>query len=344
MNKINTQGFFLIKYGSSATAFELRDFSLAFPASDEVVIEVESFGLNYADVMARNKLYKAAPSLPCVLGYEVVGKVIQTGNENKTDLLGKKVVAFTRFGGYAKHALAKIDSCVEIQEMPNHIALSLATQYVTAYYMCAYLSPVRENERVLIHAAAGGVGSALIQLCKLKNAIVYGKVSSEEKEVYVKNLGADFVINYTKTHYSEELKRLLGKEKLDVSFNPVAGSTFKKDMKILASGGRMILFGGSERSGKKWGIFSSLNFVRKMGIVIPIGLMMQSKNILGVNMLEIGDNKPQVLKHCLQAVVDLAKNNKLKIEKGSEFSSSQLAEAHDFLESGKSMGKIIVNW
>ncbi len=341
---IKTKGYFLKKYGESKSAFELRDFEISSPKENEVLIEVESFGLNYADVMARNNLYKSAPALPCILGYEVVGKIIQVGNDSNSHLIGKKVVSFTRFGGYAKHALASLNTCIEIDNLKTFTALSLATQYVTAFYMCDFLSPVRENDRVLIHAAAGGVGSALIQLCKLKNAIVYAKVSSEEKEDYANKIGADFTVNYNRADYFETLKKILKGEKLDATFNPVAGSTFKKDMKLIGAGGKVILFGGSERSEKKWGILSTLNFVRKMGIVIPIGLMMQSKNILGVNMLTIADNKPEILAHCLKSVVKLAQEKKIKIENGSEFSANQLAEAHDFLESGKSMGKIIINW
>jgi NADPH2:quinone reductase len=344
MSQLNSQVFFLKSYGSADSAFELRNISINEPKSNELLIEVESFGLNYADVMARNKLYREAPPLPCVIGYEVVGKVIACGSDTDAALLGKRVVSFTRFGGYAKHVCVSEYASVEINDMDSNKALALATQYVTAYYMCEFLSPVRENNNVLIHAAAGGVGSALIQLCKLKNAQIFAKVSSEEKEKYVKKLGIDNVINYTKSNYELELLRLLQGKRLDVSFNPVGGKTFKKDMKLLGSHGKLFLYGGSERSGKKMGIFSSLNFVWNMGFILPIALMMKSKSVLGVNMLKIADNKPEIISFCLKSVLNLYQEEKISIEKGKMFDSNQLAEAHSFLESGKSIGKISVNW
>jgi NADPH:quinone reductase-like Zn-dependent oxidoreductase len=344
MNQIHSQAFYLTKYGSSDKAFELKNITVESPKENEYLIEVESFGLNYADVMARNNLYREAPPLPCVIGYEVVGKVIATGKNTNSNFLGKRVVSFTRFGGYSKHVNVPEYACVEIDDMEANIALALATQYVTAYYMCEYLSPVRENNSVLIHAAAGGVGSALIQLCKLKNAQVFAKVSSAEKEKYVKKIGADYAINYHKLDYEAEILRHLKGKRLDISFNPFGGKSFKKDMRLLGSDGKLFLFGGSELSGKKLGVLSSINFIWNMGFLLPISLMMKSKSILGVNMLKIADNKPEIISHCLKSVLTLYQENKITIELGREFPSSKLSEGHSFLESGKSIGKISINW
>ena len=108
--------------------------------------------------------------------------------------------------------------------------------------------------------------------------------------------------------------------------------------------GKVILFGGSELSGKKWGILSSLNFVRKMGLMLPIGLMMRSKSVIGINMLKIGDNKPKLLNRCLTEVTQLIKDGKLTPHVGGEFSANAIADAHEFLESRQSIGKIIIKW
>lgn len=344
MEKINTQGFFLTKYGKAESAFELRDLSINAPGPGEVLIETEAFGLNYADVMARNNLYKEAPPIPTVLGYEVVGYIRQAGAGTDPTLPGKRVVAFTRFGGYARHVVTPVTGIAEIGDMPAEEALALSTQFVTAYYMTEYLSPVHAGEKVLVHAAGGGVGTALIQLCKWKKAVVYAKIGSASKKALVSALGADAVIDYSQQDYAEQISAHLGDAKLDISFNPVGGSTFKKDMELLGAGGKLIIFGGSERSGKKWGIFSTINFVRKMGLLIPVFLMMRSKSILGVNMLKIADQKPEVLSTCLQQVVKLTQEGILKPQVGATFTPDQLAEAHSLLESGKSTGKISVSW
>jgi NADPH2:quinone reductase len=344
MEKTKSEGFFLVKKGAAAQAFELKTLELDAPADDEVLIEVEAFGLNFADVMARKGFYREAPAMPCIVGYEVVGRVSRNGKNVSAELLGKRVVAFCRFGGYAKHVLTKATAIHEIDNTPAEDALALCTQGVTAYYMASLLTPVRKGDRVLIHAAAGGVGSLLIQLCKLTGAEVIAKVGSKTKGELAKSLGADHIINYKETEYTQQLKQILGDQTLDVSFNAVGGRTFRKDFHFMGAGSRMVLFGGAELTNGKWGIFSQLNFLRNMGLVLPVGLMMSSRNILGVNMLKLADQKPEVLSECLKEVVSTYKNGKLKPISGQTFNFSALAEAHEELGSGRSKGKLSVFW
>ena len=339
-----TQAFELINNGDASSAFRLNSVSLSSPATDEIQIEVEAFGLNYADVMARRGLYRECPPLPTVIGYEVVGKVIKSGSQENEHLIGERVVAFTRFGGYSQIVNTKVLAIAVIDQMDVGEALSLATQYVTAFYMSNYITNVHKGERVLVHAAAGGVGTALVQLLKGKGAIVFAKTGSNEKIPYLKNLDVDTIINYNTQDYEKQISEELKNERLDVVFNPVAGSTFKKDLRLLGAGGRLILFGGSERSGKKWGIFSTLNFIRKMGLLLPIGLMMRSKSVIGVNMLKVADYKPLVLNECLKNVVTLAQSGKIQPKVGAKYTSNELHKAHDHLESGKSVGKVYVVW
>lgn len=339
---MKTQGYQLVKNGKAENAFQLNDIELDTITDVQVLVEVEAFGLNYADVMARNGLYREAPPLPCVLGYEVVGTIVKVGSKVSPELKGKRIVAFCRFGGYAKHVITEEYAVAEIGEIDAGKALCLATQYVTAYYMSKYLTPAYRGEFALVHAAAGGVGTALIQILKNEGVNVIAKTGSDDKIAYLKAIGAEHIVNYRKTEYENEVTRILNGKRLDIAYNPVAGSTFKKDFQLIGSGGRLLLFGGSERSGKKWGFFSTLNFVRKMGIKFPIELMMRSKSILGVNMLKIADNKPEVLGHCLQEVVELLKTDKIDPQVGGRFKSDELAKAHSLLESGKSTGKIIV--
>lgn len=341
---MKTEGYFLVRKGEASQAFELRAFEIDTPKNNEVLIEVEAFGLNYADVMARKGLYREAPPMPCIVGYEVVGKIAQVGPDASSDLVGKRVMAFCRFGGYAKHIITNDYAAVEVEDQDAIELLSLCTQGVTAYYMAEYLAPIRKVDTVLIHAAAGGVGTLLIQLAKRKGATVIAKVGRKEKEELVKSLGADLVVNYRESDYEEQVKSALNGAQLDVSFNAVGGSTYKKDMRLLGSGGRAVLFGGAELSSGKLGVLSALGFVFKMGRVMPIALMMQSKSILGVNMLKIADNKHEVLQECLQEVVALYKSGALKPQSGGVYPADQMHEAHAALESGNTMGKLGVIW
>ena len=341
---MKTTGFVLTKNGSAEQAFQLKEIELGTINSNEVLIECEAFGLNYADVMARLGLYREAPPMPCVIGYEVVGIVKEVGNNVSQAYLGKRVVGFTRFGGYAQHAITSEDAIVEIGDLDANTALSLATQGVTAYYMSFIATTIQQHDRVLIHAAAGGVGTLLIQIAKSKGATVYAKVGNVSKIEQCRDLGADEVIDYSTSDYSNQLKSILGNKTLDLSFNPVGGSTYKKDLTLLGATSKIVLFGGSELSNGKWGIFSKLNFVRKMGFFTPIVMMMQSKSIIGINMLKVADHRPDVLKNCLTEVYKLYQSGVLIPVKGGVFRDDELAKAHTLLESGKSTGKISVHW
>lgn len=341
---MKTEAFLLTQKGNPEQAFKLSEIELPTLKENEVLIESEAFGLNYADVMARRGLYREAPPFPCVIGYEVVGKIAKVGTGVDNNLIGKRVVAFTRFGGYAKHVITSADAVAEIEQMPVNNTLALATQGVTAYYMANYISPVRKGENVLIHAAAGGVGTLLIQLAKLAEATVFAKVSSEEKKEKCLSLGADYGIIYRKENYVGSIEKVIGKKQLDVSFNPVGGSTFKTDKQLLGFGSRIVLFGGSQLSEGKWGVLSQLNFLKKMGVTIPAFLMMQSKSMIGVNMLKIADSKPEVLKLCMKEIIALYQSEKITTENGGDFKFTELNKAHELLESGKSIGKIAVHW
>ena len=161
----------LIKYGDAHTAFQTNEVPIPqLKSSDSVLIKVQAFGINFADVMARKGLYRAAPKLPAILGYDVVGTVERVNSNFNENLIGKRVLAMTRFGGYAEYSMASSKGIIEIQDqVPNGHALALATQYCTAHLAIEKTS-LFNNDFVLIHSASGGVGTALTQLAKLKIA------------------------------------------------------------------------------------------------------------------------------------------------------------------------------
>ena len=124
----------------------------------------------------------------------------------------------------------------------------------------------------------------------------------------------------------------------------MAGKTLKKDFKLLDATGRLVCYGGAQRAGKKGGIFSTLKFVWDTGFFNPLVLMMTSRNFIGVNMLKVADNKPETLKRCMEGVVALATENKLKPHVGGIYPVEQIGEAHALLEGRTSMGKIVLQW
>lgn len=335
----------LVKQGNAKEAFEIREVEKPKLGELDVLIQAEGFGLNFADVMARNGLYKDAPPMPSILGYDMVGKVVESKSSESAHLIGKRVVAMTRFGGYAEFAKTDYRACAVISDdMDLTKATALATQYCTAYYAAYECTNLYEGDHILIHAAAGGVGTALTQLAKNKGCTVYGTTSSDSKFEYLKNNGVDHPINYLKTDYQKELLKISGGRKLDIAFNSVGGSTFKKDWQLLEKGGKSIIYGAAERSGKKGGKLATLGLAWNFGIFSPIQLLMNSKGIIGVNMLRIADYKPLIIKRCLEEVVRLTENGTLNPEIGGTFPIEEIGDAHAFLEGRKSTGKIAVKW
>lgn len=339
------KSYALVKNGESKRAFKLRETETPKPKEGEVLIESEGFGLNFADVMARLGIYKDCPPLPAVLGYENVGHVKEIGAGVTNVKVGDRVLAFTRFGGYADHiitpemALAKIPDSLSIGE-----ATALATQYITAYFSAEESINLYDGDHVLVHAAAGGVGTALVQLLKHKGCVVFGTAGSDDKLEYLKSLGVDYPINYRKSDYFEEIEKLGFKGKLDAAFNPIGGDYVKKDFKLLNSGGREVLFGASKLTDARGNIFKMLKLVFGFGFWSPIGFVTKSTSLVGVNMLRIADNKPKIMHKCMQSVIHLFEKGVFKPTVAKEFMHYEIADAHDFLASRKSIGKIAVKW
>ncbi len=325
-------------------AFELRD--LPDPELKEgfVRIAVEAFGLNFADVMARQGLYKDAPPLPSVLGYEVVGQIEAIGDGVEGLALGQRVVALTRFGGYAEKAITDARAVVPIpEEMDIGVAAAIATQYGTAYYAAYEMAPLFEGQTVLVQAAAGGVGTALVQMAKLKGCTVFGTASAAHKLEYLRQQGVDYPINYREQDFYEVIKTKLGDQGLDLVFDSIGGKSVKKGYKLLGAGGRVVCYGAAVRSGRGKGL-KDIGMLLGFGFYSPIPFLMQSKGIIGINMLKIADQRSLTLKRCLHEVAQLIINGALQPTVGGVFEASKLAEAHQLLSSRQSIGKIVVHW
>jgi NADPH2:quinone reductase len=334
----------LEQHADPQRAFVLREVPDPDVRPGQLLIRSEGFGLNYADVMASRGLYREAPPIPCILGYETVGRVERVGEGVSPALVGQRVVALTRFGGYAELAVTDHRAAVQVpDDMPVGVAAALATQGATAWYASTFARALHAGDRVLVHAAAGGVGQLLVMIAVHRGCEVFALAKGEEKMHYLRSLGAQHVIDRGTGDYAEAMRLLLGKHKLDVSFNAVGGSTYKKDMALIGGGGAIVLYGGAERGSGK-GPLATLRFVWNMGLVLPIFLMMQSRSLLGVNMLKISDHKPELLGRCMQEVIAAAREGWIRPHVYREYSRTELPEAITVLASGRTMGKVVVRW
>ena len=336
---------FLVRYGAANEVFEIREVAAPAPGSGQVRIAVEAFGLNYADVVARHGLYRDAPPIPAVLGYEVVGRVDALGGDVAQPPVGQRVVALTRFGGYATSAVTDARAVVPIpDDMDAGVAAALPTQGGTAYYCAEEMVRLHSGDHVLVQAAAGGVGTLLVQLCKRRGAIVYGTAGSDAKLQYLRELGVDHPINYRREDFADAVRRLRGSEGLDVVFDSIGGAAVRKGLRLLGAGGRLVCLGAAAHTRGRLQAMRSLAFAASFGFAHPVGLMTASKSIIGVNMLRVADERPLVLMRCLQAVVALAVDGVLKPTVGGRFRVDRIAEAHAFLEGRESTGKVVVTW
>ncbi|MEZ4721371.1 MAG: zinc-binding dehydrogenase [Flavobacteriales bacterium] len=335
----------LVKDGKASEAFDLREVETPKPGKNDVLVKVTHFGLNYADVMSRNGLYNDRPELPCILGYEVVGTAIECGSEVKNIQVGDTVLAFTKFGAYAEFCSVDCRGVVPLAPGTDPVvATALATQYCTAWFAACHMTNLHKGDRVLIHAAAGGVGTALVQIARWKGCEVFGTAGQPEKLEYLKSIGVDHPINYRQVEFDQEARNILKDNRIDVAFDPIGGKNFRKTLNLLGSGGRIVSFGASEWSASKGGLMDKLKLVFGFGFLHPIGLLMKSRGVIGLNMLRIAENKPAYMQQCMVDVMEHYKSGVLKPYIDSVFKASDIAKAHDRLESRQSIGKVVVEW
>lgn len=338
------KAIFLVRFGAADRAFELREVPVPEPGELQVRVRVQGFGLNFADVMARKGLYQDCPPLPTVLGYDVCGVVDAVGKNVHHLAPGDRVTAMTRFGAYAEYALTDARACLKIGEALGVAeATALATQFCTAYYCAGEMVNLREGDKVLIHAAAGGVGTALVQYCLHKGCEIFATAGSAEKTALLRANGVHHPIQYTQEAFDTVIREKTGGKGVDVIFDSVGASYFRKGIKVLASGGRMVGFGAAGMSGSR-NIFAQIKGALGFGFYHPALFLMRSKSLIGVNMLRIADDKPDLLQHCFAQVGRLYEQKVFRPAAGRIFPAGEIAAAHTFLESRQSTGKTAVTF
>ncbi len=338
------KSIYITQYGNSDKAFDIRETEIPSPGPGEVCIKVISSGLNFADVVARRGLYQDAPPNPAVIGYDVAGYIHAVGIDVIDFEVGQKVVALTRFGGYAEYAIAMVEGVAVLpDDYDFHKATALATQACTAYFCAAECISLHEGDTVLVQAAAGGVGSILVQLAKYYGCKVYGTASTKKQD-FLKELGVDLPIDYTKDSFKDIIKKETP-DGIDVVFDSIGGKSFNHGMKVLSPGGRMVSYGAaSQIKGNKTNKLKAAGVVFGFGLFSPLGLLMNSKSIITVNMLRIADYKANMFQHVMRKVVKLADEGVINPTLCKTFAASDVASAHDFLESRQSIGKVTLGW
>jgi NADPH:quinone reductase-like Zn-dependent oxidoreductase len=312
------------------------------PKPGEVRIRVAASGINFADILARMGLYPDAPKLPAVVGYEVAGTVDRVGAGVTEIREGDRVGSITRFGGYSDLVCVPAGQAYPLPEwLSFEKAAAIPVNYLTAWIMLVWLGCVREGDRVLVHAAAGGVGQAALQICRWKGAEVIGTASAS-KHARLRELGVAHCIDYRTQDFLAEVKRITGGRGVDIALDAVGGSSFRKSYKALASLGRLFVFGASALApGKKLNVLAAARGVLAMPAFRPLLLMNANKGVHGVNLRHLW-HQPDRLQAMMREIVALVAGRTFAPVVDRTFPFARAGEAHAFMQDRHNFGKVLL--
>ena len=314
------------------------------PGPGEVRVKVKAAGVNFADVLARMGLYEDAPDVPCVIGYEFAGEVDSVGEGVSEYSPGQRVFGGCRFGGYAELV---VTGQKEILPLPDDWSYeegaAVCVHYVTAYAGLVRYGSLREGEKVLLHAAAGGVGIASTQIARLVGAeTIYGTASASKHDA-VRGFGVDHVIDYTKQDFRREVRRISGeKQPLDLVMDAIGGSSFRKSWSLLGAGGRLVCFGASSvMSGENRSVRAIARSIATTPVFHPLGMMRSSRAVIGLNMLRLWDAKGSFDEY-LGPLREWIDSGRLRPVVADAFPLERAADAHRLLAERKNVGKVVL--
>ena len=298
----------------------------AAPGPGEALVRVEAAGVNFIDTYHRTGLYPVP--LPFTPGVEGAG-VVEAVGAGVTDLAaGDRVGWVMQMGSYAETAVRPAAKLVRLPDgVTTTQAAAALLQGMTAHYLVRSTFRVQSGMPVLVHAAAGGMGLLLCQMCRALGARVFGTVSTEAKAKAARAAGADTVIRYTEQDFAEVIREELGDERLAVAYDSVGETTWRKSMSLLRPRGMLVLYGQSS------------------GPVPPIDpLLLSQHGSLFVTRPTLGDYAATTdeLRWRAGEVLDAVASGKLQLTIDRELPLAQAAEAHRLLEGRATTGKLIL--
>ncbi len=315
---------------------------LSEPASDEVTIQVKTIGFNFADLFAIWGLYGATPEGEFTPGLEYAGDVIKVGSAVTDVKVGQKIMGLTRFGGYASHLNIDHRYVTPLPEGWSYQeGASFLVQVFTAYYGLINLGNIQQGNTVLIHSAAGGVGLQANRIAKKFGAYTIGTVGRPDKVAFLnKNEDYDHVI-VRGSDFKAQLTKALGDRDLNIIMDSIGGKYFEIGFEMLAEMGRVIAFG----SGRYASPNNRPNYL-KMAYqfftrpkVDPQNMVETNRSIMGFNLIWLYDRVEMMN----EILVELEKMQLPKPHVGHEFAFEDLKEGMKLFQSGKTIGKVVIN-
>ena len=301
---------------------QVEEIEKPVPAADEVLVKVSAAGINYADIAVRKDAYLSRTKLPYVLGIEAAGVVEAIGSDVKGFKIGQRVLAFmTGGGGYAEYAAANAG---QVFPIPDGIdfgeATALLVQGMTALGL---LKDAKAGQSILVHAAAGGVGTLLVQLAKQRGLTVIGTASSTEKLEKVLSIGADHAVNYSEDDWTQQVLDATGGKGVDIIIEMVGGEIVGKNLQVLGVNGTMWIYGSASGEGYDLPV---LGLMQKNHIVRGYWLALETAANRAAYAAELAE---KIAGKQLQVFV-------------TEFPLAKAADAHRAIEGRKTTGKIVL--
>src|SRR5262245_7604406 len=296
--------------------------------------------------MARSGIYPDAPSPPCVVGYEVAGEVESVGEGVDSYSVGDRVLAGTRFGGYAELVSVPAD---QVLPLPDALGFeqgaAFPVNYATAYAALVIMGGLKSGERLLIHAAAGGVGIAATQVAKGIGAEIFGTASASKHDA-IRAQGVAHPIDYRNLDFAEEAMRITGGVGLDLIIDAVGPSSFRKDYAILRPGGRLVMYGLSEaQTGDRRDVAAVLRSLARMPLATmpwwkSLQVMNENKGVFGLNMLKWWD--AEGLDRVLEPLSGGLAAGEFDPVVAESFPFERAADAHRFIADRRNIGKVVL--
>jgi NADPH2:quinone reductase len=310
--------------------FELREVPIPQPGAEQVTIRVAYVGVNYADLMARQRGYMVE-QLPFVPGYEVAGYVHAIGERVEGLRVGQPVAALTVRNGYAEFAVASAMLTFPLDQQEQKIELAMAAGFpaigLTAYNLLADVARLRPGESVLIHAAAGGVGMVAAQIARhLGAGQIIGTVGSRDKVSYALSAGYDRAV--LREDFVQAVQEATGGKGIDIVLDSVGEPARNQSLSLLAPFGRLVVFGNA--GGQPDISFTSM------------GLLAGSKAIMGYSITGLTQLAPQLVAETARKVLPLIANGKVRIDITNILPLEQAAEAHRLMENRAATGKLLL--
>lgn len=312
------------------------------PGAGEVRVRVDAIGVNYAEVLSRRGAYGWAPALPYTLGMEATGTIDRLGSGVERRAPGERVIVGAQRGAYAEWLVAP-----ERQALPAIAGYSIeenaafAVNYVTAWVALMEMARLRPTDRVLVSAAAGGVGTAAVQIATRFGCATVGLAGSDEKLDAIRALGAEAAVNYRAPAYEERLRTVAGADRFDVVLEVVGGEVFRSVWPVLAPFGRVVAAGFASLALRRWNPLSWLRTWRDLPRAGIRSLAPASHGFMATHIGYLLDDPPRLARVWDELVAFVAEHD-IRPVVGATFALDEMAEAHRLMESRRSVGKIVV--